>query len=125
MARRARRRRRADALKTLNLAARFLLELAALTALAVWGFVVTDSTVPRLVLTFAAPLLAAFLWGRYVAPKSPRRLPDPRRLLVELVVFGAATAGLATVGHEPVAVALAAAYVVNVTLGFVWHQRDH
>lgn len=90
-----------------------------------WGFVVTSSTVPRLVLTFAAPLLAAFLWGRFVAPRSPRRLPDPLRLLVELVVFGAASGGLVMIGHEGVAVALAAVYVVNVTLGFVWHQRDY
>ena len=116
---------RVDALKAVNLGLRFALELAALTALAVWGWLATDSAPVRLLLTFAAPLLAAFAWGRYVAPKSPRRLPDPLRLLVEVVVFAAATSGLVAVDHSWLAAVLATAYVVNVVLLFVWHQRDH
>lgn len=125
MAGRARRHGRADALKAVNLGVRFVLELAALTALAVWGWLVTDSVPVRLLLTFAAPLAAAFIWGRYVAPKSPRRLRDPLRLLVEVVVFGVATWGLATVGHPVLAVLLAAAYIGNVILMFRWRQREH
>ena len=125
MAGRPRRGGRADALKAANLGLRFFLELAALTALAVWGWLATDSAPLRLLLTFAAPLLAAFAWGRYVAPRSPRRLTDPQRLLVELAVFGSATAGLVAVGHPWLAAALATAYVVNVTLLFIWRQRAH
>lgn len=46
-------------MKAANLGVRFLLELCALTALAVWGWQVSDRVVVSVLLAIAAPLLAA------------------------------------------------------------------
>ena len=62
---------------------RFTLELAALTALAYWGFSEHDGAVQWL-LGLGAPLLAAVVWGAFVAPKASRPTTDPIRLLLEL-----------------------------------------
>ena len=112
-------------MKAANLGVRFLLELCALTALAVWGWQVSDQIVVSVLLAIAAPLVAATVWGRWVAPKARHRLEDPARLGVELLVFGAAVAGLLAADHPRLAVALAVGYAVNVSLGFAWHQRAH
>jgi len=81
------------------LAIRFLSELALLAVLAVVGASLVDPLAPRVVLAIALPAAAIAVWGLFVAPKASRRLDDPTRLVVELVLFGAATAGLAAVGH--------------------------
>jgi hypothetical protein len=88
------------------LALRFASELAALAALAVAGVDAVDG-VASVALAVALPLAAAAAWGRYVAPASSRRLKDPGRAVVELVIFTAATAGLLSAGHPILAVLLA------------------
>ena len=72
------------------LALRFLLELCALAALAYWGATVDASTVVRVILAVVTPLLAAVVWGTWVAPRAPRLLDDPIRLIPEFAVFGGA-----------------------------------
>jgi hypothetical protein len=41
------------------------------------------------------PIAAAAVWGRFMAPKSQRRLHDPLRLIAELAFFALATAAFA------------------------------
>jgi len=84
------------ALKAINLAVKFLLEIAALVAFAWWGGTVGHGAVSVL-MAVAAPLLAAFLWGRWAAPRATRRLPLSRRVPFELGVFALAAVALATV----------------------------
>lgn len=105
-------------MKALNLGLRFALELCMLAALAVWGF--SESAV----IGIAAPLAAATVWGLWIAPKAKRRLRDPVRLAVELLLFGAAAAALATAGHGLLAALFIAAVAVNEILGLAWSQRD-
>jgi len=76
------------------LALRFLLELCALAALAYWGATVDASTVVRVILAVVTPLLAAVVWGTWVAPRAPRLLDDPIRLIPEFAVFGGAVLAL-------------------------------
>jgi hypothetical protein len=75
--------------RTLILLVRFLSEIGALAAFAVWGF--TESgwfgVLP--------PIAAAAVWGRFMAPKSQKRLDDPLRLIAELGFFSLATAAFA------------------------------
>ena len=111
-------------MKMANLAVRFLLELCALGALATWGWQASADIVVKVLLAVGAPLAAATAWGRWVAPRATGRLRDPARLGVEVAVFGAAAAGLLAIGARGWALALAVAYVVNVSLGFLWRQRD-
>ena len=73
---------------------RFILELAALEGLAIWGWR-TGPTGVNVVLAIAAPLAAAALWGAFVAPKARRHPGDPWRLLLEATVFGAGTLAFA------------------------------
>jgi Protein of unknown function (DUF2568) len=91
---------------------RFLSELGALVAFTLWGF---HEAGWFGVLT---PLAAAAVWGRWMAPRSATRLPDPRRLVAEIVFFGAAASAFAAadapvVGMVYGAVAIACAVAVR------------
>ena len=99
----------------LNAALRFGLELAALMVLAVWGWHASTGF-PAVLLAAGTPLLAALLWGRFVAPKAKWFLPLPGRLAMEALVFGSATAALVIMGRTPSAIALAALASVNSVL---------
>ena len=81
---------------------RFACEIAAVVAVVWWGWPV---------LGIAAGIVVIALWGLWVAPKSQRRLPDPARIVLELLIFGAATAAFAAVGQTVVAIVFAVAAV--------------
>ncbi len=110
------------ALAGVNLAARFACEMAALAALAVWGAQVGDDPAVKVLLGLTAPLLLAAVWAMWVAPRASRRLPDPARAGVEVVVFGAAVAGLLDAGHPVFAVVLGVAAAVTGALVRVWPE---
>jgi hypothetical protein len=97
----------------INMTLRFVLELCALGALGYWGFIAGAGTLGKMVLGLGAPILAAVLWGMFVAPKAAILLQDPAKLLVELVVFGAAAAGLFAAGQPFWAGALLVVYGIN------------
>jgi hypothetical protein len=107
---------RASRLRSVNLGVRLLCELALLVALAVGGFHAGSGLASDLVLGLGAPLLAAVVWGLWVAPASRRRLADPARLLVEVLLFAAGVVALAVAGFPLVAVGFAAVVAVNMTL---------
>lgn len=100
-------------MQSFNYTVRFLLELCALAALGCWGFV-TGQTLPlQLLLCLGAPLVAAVAWGAFVAPKARWPAREPWRLLVEIVVFGAACAALWAVHQPLLSVLLAVIYIAN------------
>jgi len=109
--------------KATNLAVRFLLEIAAIVALASLAFGDGASLALRAAGVVGALAFVA-AWGRYVAPRSSRRLSDPARLLLELCLFAAATAALAVSSAAGVAAVFAAVVTVNELLLFVFDQRD-
>ena len=90
----------------------FLAELAALAALAVWGWSAVDPTAWRLVLAVAAPAVAGVLWGVFAAPRAPVRVPA-LTVLVKVIVFGAAVLALFAIGHPVLAVVLGAAALLS------------
>ncbi|MGN6578155.1 MAG: YrdB family protein [Nocardioides sp.] len=81
------------------LAVRFLAEVGMLACLGVGGWQRGGSLPGSLVLGLALPIAAATVWGRWVAPRAPRRLRDPARLGVEVALFTAAF--LLVMGTEP------------------------
>lgn len=100
-----------------NLAAKFLLELAALAALAYWGAGTgTGSGWVRVVLVVAAPLLMCVLWGLFAAPRARRRLDMRWRVPFELLVFAVAAVALAAAGAVILAILFAAAVGINAVL---------
>jgi hypothetical protein len=78
----------------LNLAVRFLLEVAALASMGFWGWRV-GSGWPRFVLAALIPMVVAVVWGVFAVPDDPSRsgaapimVPGFARLLLEAMVFG-------------------------------------
>jgi hypothetical protein len=100
-------------LLALNLGLRFCIELAALAALGWWGSQAGSSAALHVVLAIAAPLAAAVVWGLFVAPKARVRVSEAARLAIELAVFFAATAALATAWRVWPAIAFGGIAVAN------------
>ena len=100
-------------MKAANLALRFLLEFAALAAVAIWGAHTGSTTVVRIVLAVAAPLAVAVVWGIWLAPRARRRLADPARMVVELVILVLAVAALAASGYPLLAAGFALVALAN------------
>jgi len=111
-----------SALASANLVARFLCELAALASLAVWGAQASDDPALAVLLGISAPLLVACVWGMWVAPRASRRAPDPARAGIEVLVFGAAVAGLVDAGHAGFAIALGVLAAITGALVRVWPE---
>jgi hypothetical protein len=86
---------------------RFGCEIAAVVAVVWWGW-------PVLGILLGIAVIA--VWGVLVAPKAKRRLPDPPRFVLELVIFGAATAAFLSVGQTLVGIVFAVAAVVSAAL---------
>src|SRR5258708_364251 len=109
-------------LKGINLAIAFLLELCALAALAYWGFQVGNGIL-KVVLGIGAPLLAAIIWGRFMAPASKTRFHGNAYLLLKVAIFGIAAVALAIAGQGTLRILFAVASIVNHVLLVVWHQE--
>jgi hypothetical protein len=109
-----------ELLKMINLALMFLLELCMLAALGYWGFTLDQGLAIRVGAGLGAPLLAAVMWGMWMAPKAARPLPEPWHLLLELLIFGLAIAALYAAGRPQLALAFGIVYTVNVVLRYAW-----
>jgi hypothetical protein len=99
-----------------NLVLRFACELAALVAVAWFGWHVFAP------LGVVFPLLLAGVWGLGIAPRARRRWRDPLRFAAELVIFAAATASFVAVGQTAVAIVFAVLAVVTAALVRVWPE---
>jgi hypothetical protein len=77
-----------------NLAIRFLLEIAALVSMGIWGWRQREDWI-RFILAIGIPLAAAVAWGLFAVRDDPSRsgaapipVPGLIRLLLELAFFG-------------------------------------
>ena len=77
----------------INLFVRFLLEMAALVVIGIWGWKVGTEDF-RIGLAFGLPVLTAAIWGIFAVPNDPSRsgkAPIPVigsvRLLIEIGIF--------------------------------------
>jgi hypothetical protein len=107
-----------------NLAVRFILEIAALVAIGYWGWTQHDGFV-RYLLAVGGPVLAAVLWGTFAVPDDPSRsgkapvpVPGIIRLALELAIFAFAAWALYDAGHGLLALILAIAVVVHYALSY-------
>jgi hypothetical protein len=100
---------------SLNLALKFLLELAALAAFGLWGASIADGAAAVL-LAIGLPVIVAGLWGTFAAPRARRRLPLHLRAPFELGVFALAALALWRAESAILALAFTATAVVNALL---------
>jgi hypothetical protein len=96
---------------------RFLAELGLLAALVWAGWQLPESTALSLVAVVLLPVGAALVWWRWVAPHASRRLKDPARAAVEVLLFFVAFVLLTRSDPQPETLAwglgLLAAYLVS------------
>ena len=104
------------ALTAANAVLRFVLELCMLATFAYWGSHATSATAANVAIAIAAPLAATAVWGVFMAPRSRNRLPERRRIPLEIVLFGLATAALADAGQPGLALAFGVTAAINTTL---------
>lgn len=109
--------------RAVNLLLAFLLELALLAAVAVWGFSVPGPTWLRWVAGLGAPLLVVLVWGVWLAPRSTRRLRMPGLMLAKLALFLLAALALVGAGHAVWGIVLLGAAVLNLGLAMAWRQE--
>jgi hypothetical protein len=85
-----------------NLAVRFLLEIAMLIVLTWWGWHLTANW-PRYITAIGLPLIAAVLWGVFRIQNDPKpapvEVPGLVRLLIEWVLFGFTVWALYNLGY--------------------------
>jgi hypothetical protein len=112
-------------MRNLNLGFRFILEMAVLVALFLWGTSISGEFLVQVVLGLAFAAVAVVVWGLFVAPRAARRLPDPARLVVELGVFGFGVLAFVLSGNLLLGILLGAAAVISITLMFFWDQRAY
>jgi hypothetical protein len=106
-----------------NLGLKFLLELAAIAALAYWGATTADGVL-AVVLAVGAPALFIVLWGRFAAPRSGHRLPARSRIPFEFGLFALAALALVLAGSPLVAAVFAVLVVVNAALLTMFDQWE-
>ncbi len=108
--------------QSINLGLRFALELSLLGALGYAGFQLDAGWPARLLVGIGLPLIAAVIWGLFVAPKASHLLTEPWRFAVELGLFTLGAVALWVVGQTPLALALLALFLLNRLLMVVWSQ---
>jgi hypothetical protein len=108
----------------LNLALRFLLEMAALVAIGMWGW--SQHTGPtRWLWTIGLPVVAAVVWGTFAVPNDPSRsgqapivIPGALRLVLELAIFAIGVIALIANQYVATGVIMAAVTVLHYMLSY-------
>lgn len=112
-----------SALRGINLALAFLLELVAVGAFAYWGISATDSSVLNIVLAIGLAVLAIVLWGIFAAPKSARRLRGGALVAFKVVFFALACAALFAANSPTLGVIFGVLVAANLVLAYAWKQE--
>lgn len=109
-----------NALKSLNLGARFLLELGMLAAVGYWGFKTSSNWFLKILLGIGLPVLIAVLWGMFVAPKATYLLSGASYLTVELILLALGSLALFASGKPALAWIYTTVFIANKILLVVW-----
>lgn len=113
----------------INLALRFLLEVASLIVMGIWGWNQTEEWI-RYLLALAIPIIAAIVWGTFAVPNDPSRsgnAPVPVhgviRLVIELTFFVIAVLFLHLMGTTKLGIIMGAIVFIHYIISYdrvVW-----
>ncbi|GMA65997.1 YrdB family protein [Alicyclobacillus fastidiosus] len=109
--------------KVSNSALSFFVELCALIALSYWGIHIGTTGLLKITFGILVPLVTAFVWGIFLAPKSSKRLYGWMNVCLKLLVFGLSVVALWVTGLHSIAVILGSIVIVNRFLSYVWGQQ--
>ena len=108
----------------LNLAFRFLLELALLITAGAWGWNTGDEWV-RFVLALGVPVSMAAIWGIFAVPDDPSRSGNAPiatngllRLIIELCLFGSGVWMLYDMGKSSLCIVMASCVIIHYALSY-------
>lgn len=115
-----------------NLAVRFILEIAALVAIGIWGWSLAAGWL-RYLLAIILPTVAATIWGVFRVPgdasasgDAPVAVPGLVRLLLEAGMFTVAVWGLYSTGRPTPAAILGSVVVLHYAVSYdriLWMLR--
>lgn len=109
-----------NSVKAINMGVSFLLELAMLVALGIWGFAVGGNA--QWVLGLGLPAIAVVFWGMWMAPNSSHRIAFPWRPMIALALFLLASVALWVSGHHTSGIVMGIVSVMNSFFVFLWRQ---
>ena len=105
----------------LNLLIRFLMEIAALVIMAMWGWHCTSGWT-RYLYAIGLPVVAATIWGIFRIPNDPKpapvEVPGIVRLAYEFVFFGFATWALHDMGYTALSYVMGCVTLISYTAGY-------
>ncbi|MCF8229861.1 MAG: YrdB family protein [Bacteroidales bacterium] len=108
----------------INLLIRFLLEIAALFSIGMWGWEQSEGWI-RYVLALGIPAIFAVVWGIFAVPGDPSRsdkapivTAGPVRLAIELGFFGLATWSLHDLGLTEASLAFGIIVVLHYAVSY-------
>lgn len=110
-------------LKMLNLAIAFLLELCMLAAIGYWGYHIKAAHWLKITAAIGLPLLAAIIWGVFLAPKSVMALDAGAKMGGKAILLAIAILLLYYAGRTTLATWLAIVATVNILLILYWKQH--
>ncbi|MDH6121615.1 YrdB family protein [Kitasatospora sp. GAS204B] len=110
------------AAKAINLTLAFLLELAVLFSVGLWGFTFSSKSAVKFLLGIGGPLLFIVVWAVFGSPSAAVPLHGAVRIAFEVVWFGLGALALYAAGRVVPAAVLFVLYVINAVLIRVWHQ---
>lgn len=113
-----------ETLKIINAGLSFFLELAMLASLGYWGFYGDKSTLAKWSLGIGLPILAAIIWGLFLAPRATYRLGNISGNLLSLILFLLAATLLYYTQHTLLAIIFASTAIVNRVLILLWKQWE-
>lgn len=100
----------------------FLLELALLAAMVTLGVRLDVPVVAKVLLAILLPAAVIAVWGLWVAPRAPRRMPVRPRFVLQAVLFGLGALALAVAGLPLLAVVFAVLVAAHLVLRLVLRQ---
>lgn len=98
---------------SVNLAVRFLLELAAVAAIVYWGWRLGGEGLSGLVFGMALATALVLIWWRLIAPNARSPIPSDIRPMVGSGILLLAAGVLGLAGQSVLALAMAVAVVVT------------
>jgi hypothetical protein len=111
-----------NALKGINLAIRFLLELCMLAAVGYWGFKTHSSWTLKILFGIGLPILIAVIWGYFMAPRSTHRLSGIPFTVMDIILLGSGAVALYVSGQITLAWIYAVVLIMSEILRLVWKQ---
>lgn len=100
-------------LKLANDGVRFVFEQATLLLIVWSGF--RGNLVSKVVIGILIPIVAVIFWTQYMAPASPKRLTESRRIIAECVLFG----GTGVLVAQRFSSKLAIVYLIIITINTI------